>query len=552
MMEVKKGDTLILRGIGIGSGCVGGKVKFFCRGERRIASGSAPSDPAREVRRMEEAIEKTQEDLFHLQRTAQETVGEEEAAIFEIHRLILEDEDFIDTLHGELASGKVAEDAVEGAVEKYTAMLLALNDAYLSARSADIKDIAAQLLRHLSGVREPERGNEEDSYLLIADDLAPSETVLLDKSKILGFITFAGTPNSHTSILARAMGIPALIGVGEIERIYDGCCALLDASDGTLILSPNDAQRTAFEEKQRKETALTKEHERYLRTLIGQPTVTRGGHRMLIYANIGEVSEVSAALFNGAEGIGLLRSELLYLSSHDYPTEEALFQNYYQVVSAMRGKKIIIRTLDIGADKQIEYFDLPREENPALGFRGIRICLARKEIFKTQLRAILRASAYGSVSVMLPMVVSPEEVRTARAVLEECKKELERENQRFDENLKFGIMIETPAAAIMSEELAKEVDFFSVGTNDLAQYTLAADRQNAAVEPLCRANREPVLRLIEYAAQSIHKSGGWIGICGELAADLHLTQRFADMGIDELSVSVPYLLGVREKVTECK
>ena len=439
-------------------------------------------------------------------------------------------------------------------------MLKELNDPYLSARQADLRDVSGQLLDVLErsaskkiSQSQPIYAIEdaEERFLLVADDLTPSQTVMLDKSKILGFITFQGTPNSHTAILARAMGIPALVDVGEIDRTYDGEFALLDATAGVLTVRPNEQQTAAFTERQKTESRLSHEHERYLRALMNKPAVTRSGHRMLIYANIGDGTEVAAALSNGADGIGLLRSEFLYLGVNDYPSEETLFEAYRDIATAMNGKRAIIRTLDIGADKQIPYFGLAKEENPALGFRAIRICLAREELFRTQLRAILRASAYGRLSLMLPMVVSVDEVRRSRRLLRECMRELREEDKGFDENLEFGIMIETPAAAVMSAELAREVDFFSVGTNDLTQYTLAADRQNPLLAKLCEENSEPVLRLVEQAARAIHETGGWIGICGEMAADLQLIQRFADMRIDELSVSVPYLLGVRGRVNEC-
>ena len=431
-------------------------------------------------------------------------------------------------------------------------MLEELDDPYLSARAADLRDLEQQLMGSLCGRTDPKSLAPDEPFLLVADDLSPSQTVMLEKSLILGFVTFRGTPNSHTAILARAMGIPALIGVGRIDARFDGAEALLDAAEGTLTVCPDEGQRASFAEKQRQEDRIAQEHDRYLRSLMNKPAVTRSGHHMLIYANIGDGNEVSAVLSNGADGIGLLRSEFLYLGSADYPSEERLFNAYRDIVLRMQGKRTVIRTLDIGADKQIPYFGLPREENPALGFRAIRICLAREELFKTQLRAILRAAVFGRLSVMLPMIVSVDEVRQSKRLLEECKEELLREGQHFENDIEFGIMIETPAAAIMSEELAQEVDFFSVGTNDLMQYTLAADRQNPVLSRLCEENREPILRLIAKAANAIHSTGGWIGICGEMAADLLLTQRFVDMRIDELSVSVPYLLGLRGKVAECK
>ena len=430
-------------------------------------------------------------------------------------------------------------------------MLRALGDEYLSEREKDIKDIANQLINALSG-REIEENANMYPYVLVAEDLTPSQTVMLDKDKILGIVTFFGTPSSHTAILARAMGIPALVGVGEIDTIYDGEYCLLDSEKGELIINPTENEIELFKEREREENRIAKEHERYLRTLINKPAVSKNGHRVLIYANIGSEKEAEGALLNGAEGIGLLRSEMMYLSLDRYPTEDELYLAYKEAVSEMKGRRVIIRTLDIGADKQISYFDIPREENPALGYRGIRICLDRENVFKTQLRAILRASAHGKASIMLPMIVSKAEILKCRELLEECKNELFEENYAFDSKIELGIMIETPASAIMSDIFAKYVDFFSVGTNDLTQYTLAVDRQNPKVSKISEENREPILRLIRYASEQIHKNGGWIGICGELGADLSLTQEFVNMKIDELSVSTPYLLGVRKRVAECE
>ena len=420
------------------------------------------------------------------------------------------------------------------------------------ARAADIRDIADRLLRILSGEAQEDDASESGSFILVAEDLSPSQTVLLDKSRILGFVTFGGSSNSHTSILARAMGIPALVGVGQVSGEAEGQTALLDADAGVLTVCPGQDELEAFRREQARENDAARRLEQSRRALIGRPSVTAGGHRMLIYANIGEGAEVARALADGADGVGLLRSEFLYLSLSDYPGEEVLFDAYRQIVSGMQGKKVVIRTLDIGADKQIPYFDLPREENPALGFRAVRLCLAREPVFKTQLRAILRASAFGNAAVMIPMIVSADEVRRCRRLFDECKAELICQGVDFDARMEFGIMVETPAAAVMSDEISAEVDFFSVGTNDLAQYTLAADRQNPLLTDLCARNTEPVLRLIDQAARAIHGRGGWIGICGEMAADPRLTQRFADMGIDELSVSVPHLLAVREQVLRCR
>ena len=551
-MDVMSKQRAAFRGAGVSGGKACGTLKFFRKPTVRPAPSSRPVHPSAELTRLRQAMETAREQIAELHRRALADIGKNEAEIFEIHAMLLEDEDFTETLTNEIVAGKCAEDAVEGAVQVWSRMLRELNDPYLSARAADIRDIADRLLRILAGETQESAAAYTGSFILVAEDLTPSETVLLDKSRILGFVTFGGSSNSHTSILARAMGIPALVGVGKIDEELDSQLALLDADAGTLTVCPGEAELEAFRQAQERQDAQARDQEKSRRALIGRPSVTLGGHRMLIYANIGEGAEVAHALADGADGIGLLRSEFLYLSLNDYPSEERLFEAYRQIVSDMQGKKVVIRTLDIGADKQIPYFDLPHEENPALGFRAVRICLAREPLFKTQLRAILRASAFGNAAVMIPMIVSAEEVRRCRRLFDECKAELICEGVDFDARMEFGIMVETPAAAVMSDEISAEVDFFSVGTNDLAQYTLAADRQNPMLAELCERNTEPVLRLIERAAKAIHGRGGWIGICGELAADLRLTQRFADMGIDELSVSVPNLLAVREQVLRCK
>lgn len=547
MTQTSKTQT----GVGISGGRVSGRLKFFRRTSMSRPSAGKACDARTEWSRLEHAIASAGEEISRLYQRACATVGKEEAEIFQIHGMLLGDEDLLDALREEVGQGACAEDALDAAVTRFTRMLEELGDPYLSARAADMRDVSAHVGRALAGGQTKDEDSPEP-FILVADDLSPSETVTLDKSLILGFVTFGGTPNSHTAILARAMGIPAIVGIGKIEDCYDGTLALLDAAEGILTLAPTEEQITVFSEKQRQDDRIAKAHDRYLRSLLNKPAVTRSGHRVLIYANIGDGSEIDAALSGGADGIGLLRSEFLYLHADDYPTEEQLFFAYRDIAERMQGKRTIIRTLDVGADKKIPYFGLPDEENPALGFRAIRVCLAREDIFKPQLRAILRASAFGNLSLMLPMIVSVDEVRESRRLLSECMDELRRENKQFDPRIELGIMIETPAAVMMSEELAALVDFFSVGTNDLSQYTLAADRQNPALARLCEENREPILRMIGLAAQSIHQRGGWIGICGEMAADLSLTQRWADLGIDELSVSTPYLLGVRGRVTECK
>lgn len=553
-MSQSKFQTRVLHGVGICGGRVAGPLSFFHRSDQTTVHRERHSlGRAQEWERLQRAICDTSAQIASLRDRALRSAGKEEAQIFEIHGMLLEDEDFLDAIREELTDLRCAEEALELATKRMATMLENLGDPYLSARATDLRDVSGQVVRALEGGSQvPEASPTLGPHLLVADDLSPSETVLLDKSLILGFITFRGTPNSHTAILARAMGIPALIGVGEIDPTYDGTHALLDSAAGTLTLCPTDEQSTAFAEKQRQDHRIAQDHDRYLRALLNKPAVTCSGHKMMIYANIGDGTELDAALSNGAEGIGLLRSEFLYLGAKDYPCEEDLYRAYADIAVRMQGKRAIIRTLDIGADKRIPYFGLPDEENPALGFRAIRICLAREDLFKTQLRAILRASALGRLAIMLPMIVSVDEVRHSRRLLEECMQELREQKQTFDAEIELGIMVETPAAAVMSPELAQEVSFFSVGTNDLIQYTLAADRQNPSLARLCEDNVEPVLRLIEMAANAIHQAGGWIGICGELAADLHLIQRFADMRIDELSVSVPYLLGVRGKVTECR
>ncbi len=549
-MSTPSVSPLLIRGLGISSGKVIGEVHFFGLDSPKRTVDKSPNR-TREEARLKRALSEVLTETERLINVTASQIGKTEAEIFEIHAMLLEDGDFLDALNCELSKGKRAEDAVWSATESYANELASLPDPYLQARAADLRDIGTRLTDALSGKSEG-TNLPNHPYILIARDLTPSQTVQLDKRLILGFVTFGGSANSHTAILARAMGIPALVNVGEIPTEREGEIALLDAENGTLSLSPTAEEQAQFESRLNEENKIAKEHERYLRSLVNKPAVTRSGHRMRIYANVGDTDEVLAAMQGGADGIGLFRSEMLYLSLDRYPTEEELFSYYQKAVLATEGKRIIIRTLDIGADKTVPYFSLPREENPALGFRAVRICLSRRDVFKTQLRAILRASAHGSVSVMIPMIVSPEEVLECRRILEDCKRELREERILMDEEIEFGIMVETPAAAIMCREIAPHVDFFSVGTNDLTQYTLAADRQNPALADICDSNSEPILRLIGQAADAIHQSGGWIGICGEMAADLHLTQRFADMRIDELSVSVPYLLGLREKVIDCK
>ena len=538
----------IINGTGIGTKKSRGKLKFLKN--EKVGVSNYFTTYENEINRLNNSIECVKKSLMELEKIAKASIGSEEAKIFEIHRMLLEDEDLYEAAEYEISQGKCAENAVYIASEKYSNMLKCLNDEYLSERAKDVCDVASQLINHLTG-KANEIDSDKSSYILVADDLTPSQTVKLDKDKILGIITFFGTPSSHTAILARAMGIGAIVGTGEIDIKYDGELCLLDSEIGEAVISPTLTEIEIFKSKEREESRIAKEHESYLKELINKPAISKKGHRVLIYANIGSEKEVEGALLNGAEGIGLFRSEMTYLSLDRYPTEDELYYVYKEAVSKMKGRRVIIRTLDIGADKQIPYFNIPKEENPALGYRGVRICLDRIDVFKTQLRAILRASAYGKTSIMLPMIVSENEIIRCKEILEECKNELFEENYAFDSKIELGIMIETPASAIMSDILAKYVDFFSVGTNDLTQYTLAIDRQNSKVAKIGEENKDVLLRLIKYASEQIHKNGGWIGICGELGADLTLTQKFVDMKVDELSVSSPYLLGVRKKVGEC-
>ncbi|MBQ4584930.1 MAG: phosphoenolpyruvate--protein phosphotransferase [Clostridia bacterium] len=543
--------SIILQGIGITNKRVSGRLHFL-KNQGTTKKRKSTYNVGTELLRFEDAKKNALEKVWEIEKRAKEIIGGSEAQIFEIHAMLLEDEDLNDSIIDEIKKGKSAEEAIELASSKYARTLIDIGDEYLSGRASDIKDVANQLIKALDKNENSNKEVKDSPYILVAEDLTPSETVLLDKSKILAIVTFGGTPSSHTAILARSMGIPALVGTGKISQDYEGHLALLDAVEGSLIIDPTNTQAQNFEKSRAKENKIATEHERYLRSLINKPAVTRSGHKVMIYANIGNENEISGALSNGAEGIGLFRSEMMYLERSSYPTEDELFNLYRDVAIKMGGRRVIIRTLDVGADKQIEYLNIPREENPALGFRGVRVCLERKDVFKAQIRAILRASYYGRVSIMLPMVVSEKEILASMTIIEECKEELSQRKLPFDSKIELGIMIETPASAIMSDKLARLVDFFSVGTNDLCQYTLAVDRQNSKVAFLCEENTEAVLRLIKMSAKAIHENGGWIGVCGEMAADLSLTEELVKIGIDELSVSPPYLLGVRGKVSECR
>ena len=506
-------------------------------------------DAEAEAARVDVALKASQEQLQKLYDKAVKEVGEASAAIFEVHQMMLEDEDYLEAIQNMIRTEQVnAEYAVAVTGDNFAEMFASMDDDYMKARSADIKDISERLVRNLSGQGDVDLSSIEPS-VIVADDLSPSETVQMDKSKVLAFVTRKGSSNSHTAILARTMNIPAVIGLGEaLKEEYDGKVAIVDGVDGKVYIDPDEETMASMQKKQKKD----QEQKELLNQLKGKENVTKSGQKVNVYANIGNLADVGAVLKNDAGGIGLFRSEFLYLESDTYPTEEQQFAVYKKVAETMAGKKVIIRTLDIGADKQVDYFKLDKEDNPALGYRAIRICLTRPEIFKTQLRALYRASAYGQISIMFPMIISVAEVKKIKEIVEEVKAELRTEGAAFREDVELGIMIETPAAVMVSRELAKEVDFFSVGTNDLTQYTLAIDRQNQKLEDFYDSHHPAVLAMIRMAAESAHAEGKWIGICGELGADVTLTETFLKMGIDELSVAPGMVLKVRQKIREAE
>lgn len=522
-----------------------GKISLFKRSELKVKR-THTEDAEQEKQRFERAKNKSVEELKEIYEKALKEVGEANAQIFEIHQMMLADEDYNDSVVSIIETQKVnAEYAIAVTSDNFAEMFSSMDDPYMRGRAADVKDISDRIIKNLTG-KETENVSSDDKMIICADDLAPSETVSLDKEKVLAFVTAHGSSTSHTAILARNMNIPAVIGVGDefIEKLNDGDTAVVDGFEGKVYVNPDDNTLKEMRFKQEKDTAQKK----LLQTLKGKENVTLDGTRINIYANIGGLSDIGAVLVNDAGGIGLFRSEFLYLEGDDFPDEELQFQTYKKVLENMAGKKVIIRTLDIGADKKVRYFNLGEEENPALGYRAIRICLSEPEIFKTQLRALYRASVYGTLGIMFPMITSVGEVTEILDTVNAVKSELKAENLAFSDNIELGIMIETPAAAVISDKLAKLVDFFSVGTNDLTQYTLAVDRQNPRIERFCDTHHEAILRLIEFSAQNAHKNGAWIGICGELAADTELTESFLRMGIDELSVSPPFVLKVRDAV----
>ena len=539
---------ITLSGKSVFGGVAIGKIAFYKRQEKQVRRYRV-EDTEAEVARFEDAQETAIAQLGELYDKAMEDVGEANAAIFEVHQMMLMDLDYVDSIKNIITTQEVnAEYAVATTGDNFSRMFASMDDAYMQGRAADVKDVSDRLLGILSDAGES--GVVADEPVIVAaDDLVPSETVQLDKSKVLAFATMYGSANSHTAILARTMNIPAVIGLGEgLAKEYDGHMAAIDGFTGTIYIDPDEETMKAMTEKREED----RRQKTLLEELKGKENVTLSGQKINVYANIGNLSDVGAVLKNDAGGIGLFRSEFLYLESEDFPTEEQQFQVYKQVAENMAGKKVIIRTLDIGADKQVDYFGLDKEENPALGYRAIRICLTRPEIFKTQLRALYRASAYGQIAIMFPMIISVKEVNQIKAIIEEVKAELREVQIPFREDVELGIMIETPAAVMMSRELAKEVDFFSVGTNDLTQYTLAIDRQNQKLDAFYDPHHPAVLAMIRMAAENAHAEGKWIGICGELGADLELTEEFLAMGLDELSVSPAMILPLRKKIRESK
>ena len=537
---------VIVTGKSVFGGIKIGKLAFLKKGKQRVERRHV-MDTEAEITRFENAKLEAIKQLQDLYQKALKDVGEENASLFEIHEIMLEDLDYNESILHIIRGQEVnAEYAVSTTADNFARMFSAMDDAYMRGRAADIVDISERLVNILSGVKQAGVITDEP-VIVAADDLVPSETVQLDKKKVLGFATMYGSVHSHTAILARTMNIPAIIGLGEnLKGEYDGAPAIIDGFEGKLYINPDKRTLEIMKQKQAEE----QEKRRLLQELRGKETITLRGQMVKLYANIGNSGDVGAVLQNDAEGIGLFRSEFLYLENDNFPTEEQQFAVYKLVAETMAGKKVIIRTLDIGADKQADYFQLEKEENPALGYRAIRICLTQPEIFKTQLRAILRASAFGQIAVMFPMIISVSEVKRIKEILEEVKTELREAGVRFQEDLEIGIMIETPAAIMESRKLAKEVDFFSIGTNDLTQYTLAIDRQNPKLDEFYDAHHPAVLAMIRMATENAHAEGKWIGICGELGTDPELTETFLQMGIDELSVSPSMILPLRKKIRE--
>lgn len=535
------------QGKSVYKGIVMGPVAVLKKNDYQVKRARI-EDPEAEVKRVKEAVEVSKKQLGRLYDKAVREVGEASAAIFEVHQMMLEDEDYLESMENMIRIELVnAEYAAAATGDNFAEMFAAMDDEYMKARSADVKDISERLVRNLSGEGDNDLSSMEPS-VIVADDLSPSETVQMDKEKILAFVTVHGSTNSHTAILARMMNIPALIGVPmDLNGLKTGMTAVVDGFSGQVIFEPEEDVRKETEKRMQEEA----EKQKLLEELKGKENVTPDGRKINIYANIGSVGDLGYVMENDAGGIGLFRSEFLYLGRNDFPTEEEQFQAYKQAVQTMAGKKVIIRTLDIGADKQVEYFNLGKEENPALGYRAIRICLKQPEIFKAQLRALFRAAVYGNLSVMYPMITSTEEVEKIYAIVAEVEEELKKQEVQY-KIPEQGIMIETPAAVMISDRLAEMVDFFSIGTNDLTQYTLAIDRQNEQLDDFYNPHHEAVLRMIRMVVENAHKCGKWAGICGELGADLTLTEQFVRMGVDELSVAPSMILKLRKIVREMK
>ena len=535
---------LVVKGKSVFSGITMGPLALFHRNTVSTARRRIKDTDA-EVERFQEARLASIEQLKDMYEKAVQKVGEEEAAVFEVHQMMLDDDDYIDNIITLISQEKInAEAAVEETAQQFSEMFRSMDDAYMKERAADVLDISRRIQVQLCG-GEANDFSAYDGVILAADDLAPSETLQLDTDKILGFVTSGGSTNSHTAILARTLGITAVVNTGtQLHTDVEGKTVIVDGFTGTVYLDPDPATL----DKMKKKQAEAEERKIRLEAYRGKESVTVDGYKVNVFANIGNPDNVPQALANDAEGIGLFRSEFLYLENATYPTEEQQFEAYKKTVEMMGGKTVVIRTLDIGADKKVDYFDLKAEENPAMGMRAIRICLTRPTLFKTQLRALCRASAYGKIAIMFPMIISVDEVRRSRELLRQVQNELRHEGIAFDESMEVGIMIETPAAALISDELAKEVDFFSIGSNDLTQYTLAIDRQQTDLDNFFDPHHPALLRLIEMTVKNGHKEGIWVGICGELGADLSLTEDFLRMGVDELSVSPPSVLPLREKI----
>lgn len=535
---------LTLKGKSVFSGISIGPLALFHR--NTISTAVRPiEDVDAEIARFQKAREEAIGQLKDLYVKAVDKVGEEQAAVFEVHQMMLDDDDYIEGIETKIRDEKMnAEAAVDQTAQEFAEMFRSMEDAYMQARAADVLDISRRVEQQLCGGPGIDFSNY-DHVIIAADDLAPSETLQLDTDKILGFVTSAGSTNSHTAILARTLGIAAVVSTGtQLHNDVDNMTAIIDGTTGTVYINPDEETMAAMKQKQKEEELRVAA----LEQVRGVPTGTKDGKKINLYANIGNPGNLPQVLANDAEGIGLFRSEFLYLESSDYPTEDQQFEAYKQAAEALQGKTVVIRTLDIGADKKVDYFQLDPEENPAMGMRAIRICLTRVDLFKTQLRALLRASAYGKIAIMFPMIISVWEVQRCKEILNEVRQELDEKGITYDKDMEIGIMVETPAAAVMSEELAKEVDFFSIGSNDLTQYTLAIDRQQTQLDAFFDPHHPAVLKLIQMTIENGHKAGIWVGICGELGADLTLTETFLRMGVDELSVSPPSVLPLREKV----